>query len=228
MTWRIAMLALALCTSAQAQVRPVAGAGDPRIQTVIYDADQVVQLAAAPGFQMMVRFASGEHVETIAVGDSAAWQVTASRRGDAVFVKNLLGSGLTNMTIVTDARTYAFDLVSSSYAGEAPYVVRFVYPSFRSSPQTPSEAETVSYRISGSRKIRPSYVSQSEGQIYVEWPDNAQMPAIFAIDDGRETLVNGEMIDGRYVIAGAPDRLIFRLDNAKASAVRTTKRKQGK
>ena len=39
------MLTIALAVDpAQAQVRPQPGSGDPRIQTVMYDADQVVSL----------------------------------------------------------------------------------------------------------------------------------------------------------------------------------------
>jgi type IV secretion system protein VirB9 len=65
-----------------AQVRPVAGSGDPRLQTIDYNPDQIVQLGVASGYQLMVSFAPGERVETIAVGDSSAWQVTTNKRGD--------------------------------------------------------------------------------------------------------------------------------------------------
>ena len=54
-----------------------------------YDADQVVPLQAAPGYQVMLEFGADERIENVAVGDSAAWQVTPNRSGDHVFVKPL-------------------------------------------------------------------------------------------------------------------------------------------
>ena len=47
----IAVAAL-LPMPAAAQIRPEPGPGDPRIQSVLYDADQVVQLQVATGYQL--------------------------------------------------------------------------------------------------------------------------------------------------------------------------------
>jgi type IV secretion system protein VirB9 len=82
------LLLLLLAHGAQAQIRPSPGGGDPRLQTVPYDANQVVQLPVATGYQLMVAFDAGEHIETMAVGDSAGWQVSANKRGDFMFVKS--------------------------------------------------------------------------------------------------------------------------------------------
>ena len=82
------LLAAGRLAGAGAAARP--GGGDPRIQTRrLYDADQVVQLQGAPGYQLDVEFAPDERIESVAVGDSAAWQVTPNRRGDRLFVKPL-------------------------------------------------------------------------------------------------------------------------------------------
>ena len=116
---RLALAALIALAPAglAAQVHPTPGSGDPRIQTVLYDADQVVQLQGTPGFQIDVEFAADEAIENVAVGDSAAWQVTPNRRGDHLFVKPLLSGVTTNMTVVTSARTYFFELVRLSGGG---------------------------------------------------------------------------------------------------------------
>ena len=55
-------------------------------------ADQVVPLEVAPGYQLMLEFAPDERIESVAVGDSGAWQVTPNRSGDRVFVKPLQGA----------------------------------------------------------------------------------------------------------------------------------------
>ena len=207
-----------------AQVRPQPGPGDPRLQTIAYDPDQVVQLALPTGYQLMVGFAPGERVETIAVGDSAAWQVTANKRGDYLFVKCVQTGGDSNMTVVTDARVYSFELVRAfGPASDMPYAVRFTYPQ---APQAvaagPSAIATPArYRLSGSRAIRPGAIDVDGTNLVLSWPANVTLPAVFRIDeDGQETLVNGEMRDGRFVIAGLPAKLIFRLDRLVATAVR--------
>lgn len=207
----------------QAQVRAEPGAGDPRLQTIAYDPDQVVQLPVASGYQLMVAFGSGEHIETIAVGDSGAWQVTANKRGDYLFVKKLEASRATNLTVVTDARIYSFELVDASGDGaQLPFVVRFLYPdAAKEVAVVPPDRPTYRYRFEGVRALRPKSISMGVDRIGIEWPSDVALPAVFRVDDdGEETLVNGEMQDGRFVVEGLPKKLVFRLDLLRASAVR--------
>ena len=206
-----------------AQVRPIPGTGDPRLQTVAYNPDQIVQLVVASGYQLMVNFAPGERIETIAVGDSSAWQVTTNKRGDFLFIKALGDGRTTNMTVVTDARVYMFELLPSTpYASEQAFSLRFTY----GEDEQTAKVETAAviryrYRIGGARALRPSRVTQEGENIVVEWPDTVALPAIFRIEeDGNETLVNSIIENGRFVIAGLPKRLIFRLDLQVAKAVR--------
>jgi type IV secretion system protein VirB9 len=223
-TLRCLVLLCALCVQPlAAQVRPMPGEGDPRLQTVMYDPTQIVQLALATGYQLMVSFAPGEHIETIAVGDSAAWQVTANKRGDYLFVKSVQAGDNSNLTVVTDARVYLFELVRSYGGGDQPYAVRFSYPEApKPALAVPTDPATYRYRLSGAKAIRPSAIGEEGQTTVLEWPAKAALPAVFRIDDdGEETLVNGEMRDGRFVIEGLPNRLIFRLDRVMAAAVRT-------
>lgn len=214
-----AYLALALAPAGlAAQVQPSPGAGDPRIQTVRYDEDQVVRLQGMPGYQIDVEFASDEQIENVAVGDSAAWQVTPNRRGDHLFVKPLIGGVTTNMTVVTSARVYLFELTP----GEAPFTVRFRYPAATAAadeaPAAPIEGR---YRVSGVHALRPSRIADDGIHTYIEWPAERSLPAVYALDSaGRETLVNGGMRDGLFVIDGVSPRLIFRIDQNVARADR--------
>jgi len=68
----LAAIAAAIAIPAMAQVRPQPGGGDPRIQTVMYDADQVVSLQVPGGYELKVEFAPDERIENVAVGDSGA------------------------------------------------------------------------------------------------------------------------------------------------------------
>jgi type IV secretion system protein VirB9 len=215
------MLALMLAAvPAQAQIRPQPGGGDPRIQTVMYDADQVVLLQVPSGYELTVEFAADERIENVAVGDSGAWQVTPNRRGDRLFLKPLQGS-TTNMTVVTDARTYVFELSPGS-AGSAPYIVRFQYPPPPApANEGPAPIEAGRYKLAGSSDIRPDAISDDGSKTYIMWRESQTLPAVFVIDrDGKETLADGAMRDGRYVLDSIHNKLVFRLDQKVATAAR--------
>ena len=188
----------AVAAPATAQVRPTPGAGDPRIQTVLYDPDQVVQLQVAPGYQLTVEFAPDERIETVAVGDSGAWQVTPNKRGDRLFIRPSGGGVTTNMTVVTDARA----IISScrpAMAGAQAYTVRFTYPPPpRRAAERRPVAEPGRYKLSGDEDAaaRRDLRRRRENLHRMAAPTR-RLPAVFAIDrDGKETLVNGTMRDG--------------------------------
>ena len=213
----------ALPADAHAQVRPQPGSGDPRIQSVLYDADQVVQLQVPTGYELTVEFAPDERIENVAVGDSGGWQVTPNKRGDRLFLKPLQGS-TTNMTVVTDARTYVFELSPGS-AGNAPYIVRFHYPPPPAAADAAAAAlEPGRYKLAGSSDVRPDAISDDGSKTYILWRDSQTLPAVFVIDrDGKETLAEGAMRDGRYVLDSVNDKLVFRLDKKMATAMRVPK-----
>lgn len=225
--YALAGAVLLLAHPAAAQVRPQPGAGDGRLQTVEYAADQVVLLRAAAGYQLSVEFSPDERIESVAVGDSSAWQVTANRRGDRLFLKVLRPGVTTNMTVVTDTRTYLFDLAGAyDPAPDNAYIVRFLYS--KTAPGAPAAAVPAidaEYVVTGARALRPSAIGDDGIRTYIEWPVDRTLPAIYALDErGRETLVNGMMRDGQFVIDSVSQRLIFRIDRQIARATRKPKR----
>lgn len=226
---RVALLLLLAPMAAQAQIRPQPGTGDPHIQTVDYRPEQVVLLEAAPGYQVTIELASDEHVENVALGDSGAWQVTANRRGDRIFIKPVRGDASTNMLVVTDTRTYNFQLSALYQPGPATaWSVKFRYPALTTDAgagNTPAEKVVGRYKVRGSAELRPSGIHDDGVHTYVEWPEDRALPAIYAINDhGKETLINGMMRDGRVVIDSIQDKLVFRIDRRSAEAVRVVDR----
>lgn len=220
--WLLIFL-LVMAAPLSAQVRPIPGKGDPRLQTIDYSPDQIVQLGVASGYQLMVRFAPGERIETIAVGDSSGWQVTTNKRSDYLFIKTLGDGRATNMTVVTDARIYMFELIPSTPYGEGQaFSLRFTYPDDEMAAIAPiASVVRYRYRISGTRALRPSLVIQDGPNIVIEWPESVALPAIFRIEeDGNETLVSSDIQNGRFKVAGLPKTLLFRLDKQVAKAVR--------
>ena len=103
---------------------------DSRIRTLVYNANEVYQLKFHYGYQSYIEFSSDEDIEMISIGESFAWRLTPA--GRRLFVRPLEIGAHTNMTIITNKRTYQFDIASAEYDGRADeqlvYVVRFYYP----------------------------------------------------------------------------------------------------
>ena len=217
----IGVLLLAAAVQAPVFVPPA----DPRIQLVPFSAGAVVTLAVDPGYAAVVSLGSEERVESIVVGDSATWQVTASKRGDDVVVKPLAGATATNMVIATADRHFVFQLQPAS-GGGSPYVLRFVYPD-----ATPAHAVPVApltpFGFRGQRTLFPAAMSDDGVRTTITWRKDVALPAVFAVEkDGREAIVNGRMVDGSFVVERIAAQFLFRLGKASAVASRRTQRRR--
>jgi len=229
------LLLIVGASPAFAEVRPVFGDGDSRLQSVDFDAGQVVQLTGTPGYQLMVELSPDEQVRSVALGDTGAWQVNVNKDGNRLFLKPARTDVRTNMSVVTSVRTYNFDLYALAVrTPDMPYAVQFHYPAPKAT-MTGTEYVDVSaairrlskYWITGDQELRPASVSDDGKHTYIGWPKNAPIPAIYSVDrSGNEELANGVMgIDDVYVVDGAPEALVFRIDQAVARAERANPRK---
>jgi len=104
---------------------------DSRIKTYIYNPNEVYLMVVHYGFQSQIEFSKGEEVKTISLGDAYAWKITPLE--NRLFIKPMEKNIRTNMTILTNKRSYQFDIVAKELDGEDDqdlvYVVRFYYPS---------------------------------------------------------------------------------------------------
>jgi type IV secretion system protein VirB9 len=123
---RPGLFRLSLAAAALALAAP-ALADDPRLKTLVFDEAQVVRIDGKVLVQTTIKFAPDEVIENVAIGDSTAWQVQPNKAQTILFVKPLEPTARTNMTVVTDKRTYLFDLVASP-KNAALYVLQFRYP----------------------------------------------------------------------------------------------------
>lgn len=209
--------------AALAAVNPEPSIVDPRRQAVAYDPDEVVELRVTPGYVLTLEFAPDERVENIAVGDSGAWQVMANNRADRVFVKAVQAGIASNMTVITDLRSYVFNLVPAVPGLFSPFTVRFRYPA-PALAEAGAEAESDDaghYRISGYRAIRPDRIEEDDGHMRIHWKLSQDIPAIFVVEaDGSERPVAGAMRGDEFITDEIAVHLRFRSDNAEAEAVR--------
>ncbi len=225
---RLILLAVLLAAPAMAQTSPATTAADPRLRTIEYDASQVFRLRVATGYQSTLLFDPEERVETVGIGDSDGWQVTLNGRGDALFLKPLRPNSATNMTVITDARVYNFELSSAQSPGsDTPFTVRFLHSRLSAdpAPQPATQPPIGRYRLSGARNLRPVAISDDGVRTSIEWGDQQAIPAVFALDDrGEELLLDGHVRDGLYVIDAVHRTLLFRLDRQTARASRNRTR----
>lgn len=220
---RLILILSMLAGSALAQTPP--GSGDPRLQSIQYDAGKVIRLNVATNFQLTVIFDPAERVENVAIGNSDTWQATVNKRGDTLFLKPLRQDGTTNMTVITDARIYNFELTSNyGAAADSPFTVRFLYGEAlpEASAVPAPEPGVGQYRLRGPSALRPLMITDDGVRTYVEWRPEQPLPAVFAIDArGDATLVDGHVRDGQYVIDAVYRTLVFRLDGQTVRATRS-------
>lgn len=103
---------------------------DSRIRTLVYNPNEVYELKFYYNYQSFIEFSEDEEIEMISIGEAFAWRLTPA--GKRLFVRPLEIAAHTNMTIITNKRTYQFDIRSDEFNGKADedlvYTVRFFYP----------------------------------------------------------------------------------------------------
>lgn len=224
--------AFALCILATAGQ---ASAEDQRIRAQLYDPSAVVTVVGQPGIQSTIEFAPDERIENVAIGDSAAWQVTPNRRASLLFLKPNGVAARTNMTVVTDRRTYMFDLVAPRRAARPLYALRFTYPDpvISDVPQPPPPPLSVAVQRPTALDLRFDWAGKGktallprrafdDGQaLYLAWDRSATLPAMLALDaQGVEGPVNYSIKGDYVVIDHIPDTLVLRSGQAMATLSR--------
>lgn len=209
---------VALCLPAMAQA-------DPRVQNIEYRADHVVRIVGLRSIQTMVTFAQDEHIENIALGDATAWQVTPNRRGNLLFIKPLLATTHTNMTVVTDRHRYLFDLVGGGRKAGAKYAIQFMYPEPvhliaaapppvpEPAPPPPPPAAPINTRwqARGDKAMIPARIYDDGTSTYIAWPSTGDLPAVLAQgSDGVEGPVNFTARGDYLVVDGVARRYVLR------------------
>lgn len=227
-----------------------AAAADPRIASRLYHPSEVVAVHGRAGVESTIAFDDDERIENVAVGDSAAWQVTPNKRGNLVFVKPAKPGARSNMTVVTDQRTYLFDLVAN---GTAPvYMLRFTYPpkprqaSVLPGPAKPTPDEIAlaaavaasampppapppdparldfGWEGKGDKALLPTRAYDDGRSVYLAWGGDVTLPAILVREaNGQEGPVNYTVRDGVIVVDGVPGELVLRSGKRMATLTAT-------
>ncbi len=235
----IPALALHLLVGANLLAAP-AIAQDARLVERLYDPAKVVRIDGRTKVQATIAFAEDERIENVAIGDSEAWQVTPNKRANLLFIKPLSPAARTNMTVVTDRRTYLFDLIASPKA-QPIYVLRFNYPPEPEQEQpvlagsanaAEMAAATDPYAVvdpaqlnfewarKGDRNLLPSRTYDDGNATFLTWPDGQPVPAILIKDhEGTEGPVNFTVRGNVIVVDGVPAEIVLRSGDNLATLV---------
>jgi type IV secretion system protein VirB9 len=97
---------------------------------LVFNPNEVYELKFYYNYQSFIEFAEDEEIEMISIGEAFAWRLTPA--GKRLFIRPLEIAAHTNMTIITNKRTYHFDIRSDEFNGKADedlvYTIRFFYP----------------------------------------------------------------------------------------------------
>lgn len=218
-----ALFPLLLPVLAAATQLPQSGPEDPRIRTVVYDPGEVVVIRGHAGFEQMIELGEGEKIESLSLGDSLAWQVVPNKEGNRLFLKPVEPKAHTNLAVITNRRSYAFELVAVNLLAEIDslsYVVRFRYPQDEDARVQAELAATehdkqqevvpdkkidpsawnLDYTFQGDTALAPLHVFDDGTFTYFQFRDKQDVPAIFLVTDGQNESLLNYHVSGKYVV----------------------------
>lgn len=218
---------------------------DSRIRTVTYAERDVVRLNGHYGFTTSIEFAPNETIETVSIGDSAAWQVVKPAQPNLLFVKPIEPNADTNMTVVTDKRLYTFVLYAAqAQSHRSPgltFHVKFNYPNDASetiayqasaadllaaqpvaglaNASTTPEDFNFDYTYAGTERLRPLRAFDDGKFTYFSFPAVETTPAVFLVNpDGTEQIVNFQQ-KGQYLVVERIARQFTLRDGEAATCI---------
>ena len=190
---------------------PKAFAYDQRIRYVDYNPHDVVQIETVIGIVTHLALQEGEQYITHAFGDAKAWSFT--NQDHHYFLKPREQDADTNLTIITDRRTYYLRLrYHAERQTAAMYSINFVYNDAKTALANKNYANrlvnpkrdgyNLNYTMSGDTDIAPINTWDNNEFTYFKFAAKADLPGIYLVDAaGTESIVNRHvMADNSNVI----------------------------
>lgn len=188
---------------------------DPRIREEIYNRDKVYSIYTQIGTASLIQFAPDETLLTpsalLGIGDAEAWHVGV--KGNNISLKPAATLPKTNLTIVTNKRTYSFDLRPASERNLPTYVLRFVYMEDEAAAiaalrkrhalkeKVPVQKKIINTNYtwkgsSGDAALAPTAAWDDGRFTRLEYNHGGELPVFFKVlPDGTEALVNYNIDD---------------------------------
>lgn len=197
------LAALTLAASASGAQMPEAGRKDTRIRFAVYDPYDVVTIYTRIGLETHVVLDPDEKIVDMTGGDVEAWGVATKLARNGVFLKPAGDLPDTNLHVVTNKRTYSFDLkLARRSKGEVGFMtVFFMYPgSERAADAATKEVAEVRklldagspatnrrYSVQGSGELAPIEAWDDGTTTFLRFRARARIPAVYAATEEGES-----------------------------------------
>jgi type IV secretion system protein VirB9 len=212
----IAAALLLAVGAAHAATVPPSGEVDPRIRTIPYNPDDVIELRGHYGYSILLQLASNEKFIDFGSGKDKALQVDDA--GSLVGIKPISGEPFTtNLTIITDRRVYQFAYTvgenwKAAVSPKAPiFTLRFTYPQDEAKKAeaaaaaaaaagrlatAPSLPRNTDYWFCGSPGLKPEVAWDDGAQTHLRLPPGTGFPEIEAQDEaGQPGVANFNVVN---------------------------------
>lgn len=218
-----------------------------RIVRYTYSPDVIFRILALPNLTTHLELGEDEGVkETPAIGDQAQWIVTGGPRH--LFIKPLRYDLETSLTVVTNKRTYQFQLIAGrGTSAQVFQKVSFFYPDREMEVKLRKETEVAAveaeqnrlsaqvvttnvdpasldfgFKIEGDAAFKPTAAYSNGKFTFLVMPNTQDSPAIFLLDDDNNpSLINYQVKGNMIVVERVATKLLLKLGNTE---VRITKR----
>ncbi|MCG7521913.1 TrbG/VirB9 family P-type conjugative transfer protein [Ruegeria sp. Ofav3-42] len=218
---------------ALSEATPQGGPKDTRIRYAVYDINQVFRIETDLRHSTTIQFGQGERFEAVIVGDTESFQVDPiPELGNILTIKPHVRNASTNMTVITNRRSYVFHLREGSLPGRGGmfFEVRFRYPGEARRASSASARvkgfaapRNFNYKLAGRSDFQPVGVYDDGRFTFFTFPENARQPAIFKADNqGRERTVNWTQQGNTVRVTGTSSFWTLRLGEAALCIYRDT------
>lgn len=257
------LCAALLCTSAVATnakkqagesldtaVQPIPAAKENRIVRFTYSPDVIFRILTTTAWHTHIALADDEGIiETPVTGDSTQWRVSGGPRN--IYVKPVRDNLETSLTLVTNRRTYQFQLVSGAKGAHVYQKVSFDYPEreadIKLMQETAAKAVAAEesrlsnqviapnvdptefdfgYEIVGDAPFRPLAVYSDEKATYLRMPATQIAPAVFLLDEqNNASLVEFKPRKNYIVVERLVTGLLLKVGGDEVKILRRTEKK---
>ncbi|MCX7056409.1 MAG: TrbG/VirB9 family P-type conjugative transfer protein [Proteobacteria bacterium] len=211
---------------------------DSRLKVVPFEPRRILELTGFVGYHVNIEFAPDEHFVSLGAGDTAAIDVGSA--GNHLLLKPRVAIAGTNLTVMTNRRTYYFDyhaLARRPRADEATYAIEFTYPLQRI-PETGADLRidalaarldkakvirNTDYWYCGSSSIQPRTAADDGIQLRLTFGAEIRLPSIYELAaDGTESLVNSHVEQDAVYVHHLASRFILRRGSEVGCVVNRT------
>ncbi|MDO4997327.1 MAG: P-type conjugative transfer protein VirB9 [Neisseria sp.] len=235
-----ATLIMAMMPAVAAAVAiPLGSSKDGRIQSVMYNPNDVVHVRARVGEAVLVQLEADERIDgetaVLGMGYADGWKVAV--RGNNLVFKPAAASPATNLLITTNKnRTYAFELSlaakkSGKRVQKTTYILRFIYPDtaeykariaaekqaralkrLEQVGSIPHAKHNYEYWGYGHKSLAPTAAYDNGRFTYFSFNNGKELPLIYKVmEDGTEALLNTHIEEDTVVIHETAKKYILRL-----------------